>query len=76
MATSTLTAPAITRDDKCDKCGCQALLRFCLRNGGEVLFCGHHGLENFPKVEDQTRAVFDVYGKIWWIYPPAILNLR
>ena len=73
---ATLTAPALTRDDTCDKCGHQALLRVCLKNGVEVLFCGHHGLENFPKIKDQTRAVFDVYGKLWWIAELAILTAR
>lgn len=27
--------------DRCDKCGVEALVRVELRNGGELLFCGH-----------------------------------
>lgn len=31
--------------DRCDRCGAQAYVRAVLLNGGELLFCGHHGKE-------------------------------
>ncbi|MHA6795091.1 DUF7455 domain-containing protein [Pseudonocardia bannensis] len=42
MTTTTLPAPALTRLDRCDRCGAAAQLRAILTNGGELLFCGHH----------------------------------
>jgi hypothetical protein len=27
----------------CDRCGAQAYVRVLLTNGGELLFCAHHG---------------------------------
>ena len=33
---------ALTRSDRCDRCGAQAFVRAILPSGGELLFCGHH----------------------------------
>lgn len=41
--TQTLLAPAaLTRADRCDRCGAQAFYRAVLATG-ELLFCAHHG---------------------------------
>ena len=31
--------------DRCDRCGAQAYVRAVLLNGGELMFCAHHGKE-------------------------------
>jgi len=33
----------LTALDVCDRCGAQAYVRVLLANGGELLFCAHHG---------------------------------
>jgi hypothetical protein len=33
----------LTALDVCDRCGAQAYVRVLLSNGGELLFCAHHG---------------------------------
>jgi hypothetical protein len=75
---ATLTAPPLTLADRCIKCGGQALLRVCLKNGEELLFCAGYGTENFSKLKknDQIRAIFNALGGLWWIPPLAILTLR
>ena len=40
--TTTLTRPALTAADRCDRCGAAAQVRAVLPSGGELLFCGHH----------------------------------
>ncbi len=42
---TTVLAPAgqLTAADRCDRCGAQAYIRVVLVNGGELLFCAHHG---------------------------------
>ncbi|WP_214370808.1 hypothetical protein [Pseudonocardia sp. H11422] len=42
MTTTTVPAPALTRFDRCDRCGAAAQLRAVLTTGGELMFCGHH----------------------------------
>ena len=41
MAT-TLTAPALSITDRCDRCNAQAYVRVVLPGGTDLLFCGHH----------------------------------
>ena len=36
----------LTALDLCDRCGAQAYVRVLLTNGGELLFCAHHGREH------------------------------
>lgn len=52
MTSSTLTRPELTAADRCDRCGAAAQLRAVLRNGGELLFCGHHGREYEAKLKE------------------------
>ena len=37
--------------DRCDRCGAQAYVRAILLNGGELLFCAHHGKEYAEKTQ-------------------------
>ena len=59
-----LETTSLTAVDRCDRCGAQAYVRATLLNGGELLFCGHHGKEyadNLKKVtlkiEDETERL-------------------
>ena len=52
MTTTTLTRPELTAADRCDRCGAAAQMRAVLPNGGELLFCGHHGREYEPKLKE------------------------
>ena len=36
----------LTALDLCDRCGAQAYVRVLLTNGGELLFCAHHGRQH------------------------------
>jgi hypothetical protein len=50
---ATLTSPALTRADRCDRCGAAARVRAKLPSGGELLFCRHHANEH----EDRLIAL-------------------
>ncbi|PXY28141.1 DUF7455 domain-containing protein [Prauserella muralis] len=52
MTSPTLTRPELTAADRCDRCGAAAQMRAILRNGGELLFCGHHGREYEAKLKE------------------------
>jgi hypothetical protein len=52
------TPVALTAEDRCDVCGAQAYVRVSLATG-ELLFCGHHGKENKPKLEAIALAWHD-----------------
>lgn len=51
--TPTITAPALSAQDRCDRCGAQAYVRVTMESGFDLLMCGHHFHEN----EDRLRAV-------------------
>ncbi len=60
--TATLTgaiAPTkpLTALDLCDRCGAQAYVRVLLANGGELLFCAHHGREHATAL---ARVAIDI----------------
>lgn len=44
------TKDELTASDRCDSCGAQAYMRATLPNGGQLLFCGHHGRKNHDKL--------------------------
>ncbi|GAA3851988.1 hypothetical protein GCM10022243_17090 [Saccharothrix violaceirubra] len=50
--TTTLTRPALTAADRCDRCGAAAQVRAILPSGGELLFCGHHAREHNSKLRE------------------------
>ena len=53
MSITAVAEPAaLTRSDRCDRCGAQAYVRVVLEStGGELLFCAHHA----RAVEDALR---------------------
>jgi len=42
--------PALTRADRCDRCGAQAYFRY-LFEAGELLFCQHHQKTYKPSLD-------------------------
>lgn len=44
----TVTAPALTTADRCDRCGSQAYVRATMTTGADLLFCSHHAHEHRP----------------------------
>ena len=59
MTTATAPSPALTAEDRCDRCGAQAYLRVHLQSGGELLFCAHHAREHGDKLRAVAAAVQD-----------------
>ncbi|PRX51256.1 hypothetical protein B0I33_101409 [Prauserella shujinwangii] len=57
MTSPTLTRPELTAADRCDRCGAAAQVRAILRNGGELLFCGHHGREYESKLKEMDADI-------------------
>lgn len=49
---ATLISPALTRQDRCDRCGAAAKVRAVLDNGAELLFCGHHARRHGPRLRE------------------------
>ena len=52
MQQGTLTRPALTAADRCDRCGAAAKFRAALPSGGELLFCGHHARAHGDKLRE------------------------
>ena len=52
MSITAVAEPAaLTRSDRCDRCGAQAYVRAVLHSGGALQFCAHHA----RAVEDALR---------------------
>ena len=45
--------------DRCDRCGAQAYVRATMLNGGELLFCAHHGKEYADKLKAVAASIQD-----------------
>lgn len=53
-------APAPLRAaDRCDRCGAQAYVRALLPDGGELLFCAHHGRLHAEALKSKGAAILD-----------------
>ena len=50
--------------DRCDRCGAQAYVRATLLNGGELMFCAHHGKEYAEKLAAITVKIQDESEKL------------
>jgi hypothetical protein len=50
--------------DRCDRCGAQAYVRATLLNGGELMFCAHHGKEYAEKLKAVAAAIQDESEKL------------
>jgi hypothetical protein len=57
--TTTLTRPALTVADRCDRCGAAAQVRAVLASGGELLFCGHHAREHESRLREIAAELQD-----------------
>jgi len=57
--TATLTSPALTKADRCDRCGAAARVRAKLPSGAELLFCQHHADQHEASLVEQD-AVLEV----------------
>lgn len=49
---------------RCDRCGAQAYMRVTLGNGGELLFCAHHGKTHKSKLEQVAVRIDDQSDRI------------
>ena len=58
------SAPVLTANDRCDRCGAQAYLRVELAEGAELLFCAHHAREHGEKIRAVAVAVHDETHKL------------
>lgn len=59
MLTPTLTAPALSAQDRCDRCQAQAYVRVLLPGGVDLLFCGHHWSRHEDALRPQAEQVID-----------------
>jgi hypothetical protein len=50
--------------DRCDRCGAQAYVRAVLLNGGELIFCAHHGKEYAEKLKPIAAKIHDESEKL------------
>ncbi|CAB4770623.1 unannotated protein [freshwater metagenome] len=50
--------------DSCDRCGAQAYVRAVLLNGGELMFCAHHGKEYAEKLKVVAAKIIDESEKL------------
>ena len=50
--------------DRCDRCGAQAYVRAVLLNGGELMFCAHHGKEYAEKLKSLEATIVDESKKL------------
>ena len=50
--------------DRCDRCGAQAYVRAVLLNGGELMFCAHHGKEYAEKLKGVAAKIIDESEKL------------
>jgi hypothetical protein len=50
--------------DRCDRCGAQAYVRAVLLNGGELMFCAHHGKEYAEKLKPIAAKIHDESEKL------------
>jgi len=64
VTTATAPSPALTAEDRCDRCGAQAYLRVELQTGSELLFCAHHAREHGDKLKEIAVTVVDETHKL------------
>lgn len=49
---------ALTAQDRCDRCGAQALVLVCIPSvGGVLLFCGHHATRHGVALAEQGAVI-------------------
>jgi len=58
-ANQTISAEELLATDRCDRCGAQAYVRVSLNNGGELMFCAHHGHEYESALRQVAADIHD-----------------
>ncbi len=58
MTQALATAP-LRAADRCDRCGAQAYVRALLPDGGELLFCAHHGRKHADALKSKGAEIVD-----------------
>jgi hypothetical protein len=61
--TETTLEYVLTNNDRCDKCGAQALY-LCKGITGELMFCGHHFKQNEDSLQAWAYEIIDESSKI------------
>ncbi len=74
--TTTLEARELNATDRCDRCGAQAYVRVLLANGGELVFCAHHGREHKEALTRVAADIQDETGKLSGTTPVAAVEER
>jgi hypothetical protein len=59
VTTALAPTTGLTALDRCDRCGAQAYVRVLLANGGELLFCAHHGRAHSDKLRAVAAQIHD-----------------
>jgi hypothetical protein len=62
--------------DRCDRCGAQAYVRAVLLNGGELMFCAHHGKEYAEKLKPIAAKIQDESEKLIFYRESPYANHR
>ena len=57
--TTTLSTPALSATDRCDRCQAQAYVRVLLPGGSDLLFCGHHWSRHEDVLRPQAEQIVD-----------------
>ena len=57
--TQALATTPLRAADRCDRCGAQAYVRALLPDGGELLFCAHHGRKHAEALKSRGAAIVD-----------------
>jgi hypothetical protein len=57
--TPTLATTPLRAADRCDRCGAQAYVRVLLQDGGELLFCAHHGRKHSEALKSRGAVIVD-----------------
>ncbi|MCF8531210.1 MAG: hypothetical protein K9G05_00835 [Candidatus Nanopelagicales bacterium] len=57
--TSTLTPPALSAADRCDRCGAQAYVLVELNGGSTLQFCGHHWSTHESALSPQATRIIN-----------------
>ena len=56
--------PALSAQDRCDRCGAQAYLRVEVSAGLELFFCAHHAREHGDKLKEIAISFVDETHKL------------
>ena len=64
MTSALASHPALTANDRCDRCGAQAYVRVELAGDAELLFCAHHARQHEDKLREVAITIHDESGRL------------